>query len=494
MNNLAGFCLQYSQSMGASIKQLLLALIGVCLLTACGQTADKSVHVQVAKPNILFILSDDHRWDLIGKYHPIIKTPNIDKLANDGMVFRNAFVTTPICASSRISILTGLTERTHDFTFGRPATGIVESTNAYPKILKDGGYRSAFVGKYEIKLSGADTDRFDYFKPLLQAKTAIHNGKELPQTYYIAELANDFIEQSKNSGQPWTMSVNFWDPHAHDMDKDDQYHYPAEFEQYYANETIPAAKFSQDETFATLPEFLRKSIGHVRWTYRYGSESLYQKMVKRHYRAISGVDKAVGKIYKKLQEAGMADNTIIIYAGDNGYNINERQLAGKWFGWDEALRIPLIIVDPRNKGSKATENLDLALNIDIAPTIVELAGLTVPESYQGQSLVSLLDHDKTSTWRNEFFFEHMYQPKRVSIPPTIGLRTQQWKYVDYYNNDFKQLYDLLEDPDEKTNLANLAEYETVLKDMSNRTNDYIRRYEQQRSDEVKQRKSFVNAR
>lgn len=477
---------------------IIVFFIGSCLLIACS-THDKTVtyiDTQTKKPNVIFILADDHRWDLIGKYHPIIKTPNLDQLANKGTVFKNAFVTTPICATSRVSILTSLTERTHDFTFGRPGTGIEESNTIYPKVLKDNGYRSAFVGKYEIKLSGKSEDKFDYFKELLQTKTVNYQGKEIPQTYHIAELAKEFIAQPENKNAPWVMAVNFWDPHAHDIDKEEQYHYPEEFESYYQDITIPDAKFSRDNTFDELPDFLKESIGKVRWQYRYSTDELYQKMVKRHYRAISGVDKAVGMIYAELEKQGVADNTVIIYAGDNGYNINERQLAGKWFGWEEDLRIPLIIYDPRNKISHGKENTQMALNIDIAPTILALAGVDAPNSYQGESLTPLLSENKTviETWRKEFFFEHMYQPKRVSIPPTVGLRTQQWKYVDFYKNDFQQLYNLVDDPQEQHNLAQLPQYQSVLADLSARTDKYIEKYENLRTKEVEQRPSFINVR
>ncbi|MGJ8691830.1 MAG: sulfatase family protein [Thalassotalea sp.] len=476
------------------IISILIGAFCICSASAEQPQSNEKIVKDTTKPNILFILADDHRWDLIGKYHPIIKTPNLDKLANQGTVFKNAFVTTPICASSRASILTGLTERSHDFTFGRPGVGKVESNNIYPKLLQDQGYSSAFIGKYGINIAKQAKESFDYYKPLKQAITGEYKGKTLPQTYHIAALAEEFIEQSKNSGQHWTMSVNFWDPHAHDDDLIEQYHYPAEFEEYYTDITIPPAKFSQDQTFEQLPEFLKTSIGNVRWQYRYGTPEIYQKMVKRHYRAISGVDKAVGMIYQKLEKLGIADNTIIIYAGDNGYNINERQLAGKWFGWEEDLRVPLIVYDPRNKLAHGKENKQMALNIDIAPTILDLAGVTIPESYQGVSLTPLLNGEQPANWRDEFFFEHMYQPKRVSIPPTIGIRTAQWKYVDFYKNDFQQLYNLAADPDEKYNLAQSPEHQSVLKDLSDRTNSYIKRYENQRTDEVKSRKTFINER
>ncbi|MCM2680680.1 sulfatase family protein [Echinimonas agarilytica] len=461
-------------------------------LTSCSfsqvgdmQTSEK----ETLRPNILFILADDHRWDLLGNDHPIIKTPNLDTLANSGTVFKNTFVTTPICASSRISILTGLTERTHDFTFGQPATGVQESAAMYPALLKQAGYRSAFVGKYEIKISGEDSDRFDYFKPLLQAKTEQYHGQPLPQTYYIAELAKTFIEQSQDDATPWTMSVNFWNPHAHDFDQQDQYHYPPEFESWYQDVTIPSAKLSDDDTFSTLPDFLQASIARDRWEYRFGDEETYQKMTKRHYRAISSVDKAVGMIIKTLEQTGQADNTIIIYTGDNGYSLNERQLAGKWFGWEEDLRVPLIIYDPRGSADGTVSKM--ALNIDIAPTVLDLAGVAIPDNYQGKSLTPLLKGEPTQ-WRNEFFFEHMYQPKRVSIPPIVGVRTDNWKYVHFYKHNHQQLYDLERDPAEAVNLALDPEYRPILDDLASRTQAYIEHYEAQRSDEVAARESFKN--
>ncbi|WP_369410356.1 sulfatase family protein [Neiella litorisoli] len=469
------------------------AVLFTGMLSACKPTDSKVETVnQVApeRPNILFILADDHRWDLVGKYHPIIKTPNLDTLASKGTVFKNTFVTTPICASSRISILTGLTERTHDYTFQQPATGVQESAAMYPAMLKQAGYRSAFVGKYEIKMSGDDSDRFDFFKPLLQAKTEQYEGQELPQTYYIAELAKDFIEQNKEGKQPWTMSVNFWNPHAHDRDQQNQYHYPAEFESWYEDVTIPAAKLSDDASFANLPQFLRESIARDRWQYRFGNEATYQKMTKRHYRAISSVDRAVGMIYQALEQTGQADNTIIIYTGDNGYAMNERQLAGKWFGWEEDLRVPLIIYDPRQPQDNQ-EIAQMALNIDIAPTILALAGVDIPQTYQGKSLLPLLDNEDTE-WRGEFFFEHMYQPKRALIPPIVGVRTDKWKYIHFYKHDHQQLYDLQNDPEEAVNLATDPAYQQVVSDLAARTLSYIERYEAQRSDEVKARGRYKN--
>jgi len=441
-------------------------------------------------PNILFILADDHRWDLLSRNSSQVQTPNLDALANEGVVFKNAFVTTPICASSRISILTSLTERTHDFTFGRPPTGQEESSNVYPALLKRAGYSTGFVGKYEIKLSGKDDERFDYFKPLLQSKTAEWKGEQIPQTHYIRNLASDFIKQASVGDRPWVLAVNFWNPHAHDVDKEDQFHYPPEFDSLYANTNIEKAKASDSKDFEALPDFLKTSMGRIRWKYRFATEEMYQRIVKRHYRAISSVDEAVGSLNELLKSLHLDDNTIIIYTGDNGYALNERQLAGKWFGWEEDLRVPLIIKDPRNKTHR--EISEIALNIDIAPTILDFAGISIPASYQGRSLIPFIGAEGVDEWRDEFFFEHMYQPKRAPIPPMFGLRTVHWKFVNFYKNDYLQLFDLENDPLETTNLAYKEKYQYLTRGLLQRAKTYIEKYENARSKEVKSRKSFEN--
>ena len=472
------------------MKTLLLITLITFYLCATDASADNGSKSKHSRPNILFILADDHRWDLLGSKSSIVKTPNLDEIASEGVLFDNAFVTTPICASSRVSILTGLTERTHDFTFGRPATGEEESSNMYPALLKNAGYRTGFVGKYEIKISGADEQRFDYFKPLLQSKTNEWQGKQIPQTYYIQNLASEFIEQASKEDNPWALAVNFWNPHAHDVDKEEQFHYPAEFEDMYSDKTIPPANMSEDVVYEDLPDFLKSSMGRIRWEYRFSTPEMYQRIVKRHYRAISSVDKAVGSLNQLLKSLGVDDNTIIIYTGDNGYALNERQLAGKWFGWEEDLRVPLIIKDPRIKKHKEVK--EIALNIDIAPTILDIAGVEIPDSYQGRSLIPLVGSEEVVSWRKEFFFEHMYQPKRAPIPPMYGLRTSNWKLVNFYKNNYVQLYDLDEDPEETTNLAYRDKYLYLRDALLQRAGQYIDKYETARSKEVKSRNKFEN--
>lgn len=431
------------------------------------------------RPNILVIVADDHRQDLIGKYHDIIQTPTLDALCDQGIYFRNSYVTTPICAASRASIFTGLTERTHGYTFREPEVPADLVATAYPRLLKENGYRTGFVGKYGCKLNGAHSTRFDSYEILGQEISETYNGQSIPQTYYIANKARDFIEDAtlNHAGMPWCMSVSFWNPHAHDQDLADQYHYPPEFDLLYEELTLPDARISDDATFNALPEFLRVSKARERWGWRYEGEK-FQRMTKRYYRAITGVDKGVQMIREKLDDLEIEDNTVIIYIGDNGYMINERQLAGKWFGWEECLRVPLILYDPRSHAVKGVELDQTALNIDLAPTIAELAGVTIPEMYQGRSLYPLM-LGESPLWREEFFFEHYFLASGGTlIPRNEGVRTENWKYVNFVLDDYEQLYDLKNDPGEVTNLAHLASYSNTMAQLRHASTAYIELYDE----------------
>ncbi|WPJ97273.1 sulfatase-like hydrolase/transferase [Coraliomargarita algicola] len=448
-------------------------LIVGCYLLSCAAAFGSDA---LTRPNILVLIADDHRKDLIGKYHDIVVTPALDDLCDTGVFFNNAYATTPICAASRASIFTGLTERTHGYTFGESAVPAQFTATAYPKMLKENGYRTGFVGKFGCELSETSSERFDYYEDFWRTINKTYNGEAIPQTYYKAQKARDFIEDAhtNHAGTPWCMSVSFWDPHAFDHDLENQYYYPPEFETLYDDVTIPDARISDDATFNALPDFIKTSMCRTRWGWRYETPEKYQRMVKRHYRSITGVDKGVQMIRDKLTELGIADNTVIIYMGDNGYMINERQLAGKWLGWDECLQVPLIIYDPRDGGLRGAELDQVALNIDLAPTILELAGIDIPDMYQGKSLYPLLSGENPP-WRNEFFFEH-YFTANGQIPRSEGVRTDQWKYVKYPLDNFEQLYDLQADPGEVTNLAGNAAYADELALMQTASSAYVDLY------------------
>jgi len=429
------------------------------------------------KPNIIFILTDDQRWDALGYAgNNIIQTPEMDRLAKQGYYFKNALVTTPICAASRASILTGLYERMHGFTFQTGPIGEVYMDKAYPKLLKEAGYYTGFFGKYGVQYenTAALFDEFDsydrngrfgdkrgYFYKTLGEDT-VH------LTRYTGQQALDFLDNRTNS-EPFCLSLSFSAPHAHD-NAELQYFWQAESDKLHQKEDMPGPLLAGDNYFNALPESVRNGFNRTRWYWRYDTPEKYQHSVKGYYRMIAGIDRELGKIRAKLKAKGIDKNTIIILMGDNGYFLGERQLAGKWLMYDNSIRVPLIIYDPRKKGKTTIE--EMALNIDVPATMLDAAGLSVPESYQGKSLLPLIGKEVSSLNRDTVLVEHLWYFE--NIPPSEGLRTKDWKYLRYREDkSIEELYHLKNDPQEKENLAKEAQYQEVLSALRRKCDELI---------------------
>ena len=418
------------------------------------------------RPNIIFILTDDQRWDALGYAgNKLISTPEMDKLAKQGVYFENALVTTPICAASRATILTGLYERTHRFNF---QTGNVRQEymdQSYPKLLKSAGYQTGFYGKYGIRDDNQDEmfddyeiydrnnaydDRRGYYYKTLENDT-VH------LTRYTGQKALDFIEKA-NSEQPFCLSLSFSAPHAHDR-AEDQYFWQETTDALLKNTKIPDPKLAEDKYFMAQPSYVRDGFNRLRWTWRYDTPEKYQHSVKGYYRMIAGIDLEIAKIRKKLEERGLADNTVIILMGDNGYFMGERQLAGKWLMYENSIRVPLIIFDPRSNRHK--DIADMALNVDVPSTIVDFAGVKIPDFWQGKSLKPIVDSSVNTLSRDTVLIEHIWDFKH--IPPSEGVRTREWKYFRYVNDkSHEELYHIKKDGWEMKELSSNEKYAKVL--------------------------------
>lgn len=405
-------------------------------------------------PNIVFLLTDDQRWDTLGCMgHPIVRTPNVDSLAREGVLFRNNFCATAICCTSRATIFSGLHETTHrisDFS-----TALPEPVHArtYPVLLKRAGYRMGFVGKYGVGTDMPAGD-YDYWQGLAgQAGTYWHEwkGRRTHLTRMMGEQAIEFLESSSGD-RPFCLSVSFKAPHAEDPNPR-QYIYDPAQDGLYKDATVPVPKTAAPEYFDRLPDFLKTSEGRVRWGWRFRTPESYQEMVKGYLRLISGVDDVVGDIRSSLHRLGLAGNTVIVYTSDNGYLLGEHGLADKWFMYEESIRTPLVVYDPRLPAPlRGSERTEMALNVDLAPTFVSLAGLQAPSSMQGSSLLPLV-WGESPRWRQDWFYSHHFRHKL--IPQSEGVRAERWKYIRYIesNPTFEELYDLRADPGETANLA-----------------------------------------
>jgi len=433
------------------------------------------------RPNILFVLTDDQRWNTLGCMGDTnILTPNIDRLAQQGVLFQNHFVTTSICCCSRASIFTGQYMRRHGIEgFGQPFTS-AQWAETYPALLRQNGYRTGFIGKFGVgddPAVKAMADKFDYWRGVPgQGGKYFINPNDLNRTHETKKFGDDALEfiSSTSANQPFCLSLSFTAPHARDtMPHLEQYQPDDRDRSLYTGVMIPEPVTDNPDYFAKLPKSVQNSEGHRRWLWRFDTPEHYEISVKNYYRLISGIDREVGRIMAELEKGGLASNTVVIYTSDNGYFLGDRELSDKFFMYEEGLRDPLIVFDPRepaaNRGRSETA---MTLNIDFAPTMLALAGVTPPAGMQGRSLIPLVENQRPADWRTEFFYEHHTFPK--IIPPSEGVRTERYSYIRWINEKplVEELFDLKNDQLEGHNLAAKPEFEQTLTQLRARWEKY----------------------
>lgn len=449
----------------ALLRLLVLFLVSLPCTTA--RAADPA-----PRPNIVFLLTDDQRFDALGcAGNPLIKTPNIDALAATGVRFTNHFVTTAICNCSRASIFTGQYERRHGIVdFKTPLTP-EQWARTYPALLRQAGYRTGFTGKFGVgdaPYIAAKSADFDFFrgKPG-QGGPLFIDPKDPTHTHATARFGQDALDflDGCTKDKPFCLSVSFNSPHARDG-KPREFQPDVRDESLYAVDTIPTPETAGDAYYQRLPEFAKHGEGRKRWEARFKTPEMFQATMRDYYRLVSGIDREVGRIVDKLAEKGLAENTVIVFTSDNGWFAGERGMADKWLMYEESIRVPLIVVDPRlPKDQRGRTDSAMTLNIDFAPTLLDYAGVTAPPQMQGRSLRPVIAGRTPADWRTRFFYEHHYGPK--IIPPSEGVRTTRWAYLRWIapNPVTEELYDLQADPREKDNLAADPKHAAVMQEM-----------------------------
>ncbi|MFM1870794.1 MAG: hypothetical protein RL398_216 [Planctomycetota bacterium] len=466
-----GKALDYDAPMMAAFLVRLRAAVSCLPLLGAACAIGEEVHDEAAPPpNVLVILTDDQRWDSMSVTgNALVDTPNLDRLAHDGVRFANAFVTTPICAASRATLFTGDYECAHGFTFATPPLAEPWVAASYPVRLRQAGYRTGFVGKFGVKVpQGGEQRMFDSYAPLNPPYFKKQkDGTQRHLTDLSIDRAIEFLDGCKQD-QPWCLSISFNAPHAVDGDPQ-QYFWPAAQDAVYAETRWPVPATMTDEFFAGLPEFLRTSESRVRFGWRFDEPSKYQRMVTGYHRMIRGVDAAVGRLRDELQRRGLADNTVIVFLSDNGYFLGERGLAGKWYGYEESLRVPLVVVDPRQKARAGRVVEVPALNVDVAPTVLDYAGL--PAVMQGRSLRPLVRGEVPADWRTDFLFEHRF--KHARIPESEGVRDARFTYIRWYEQKpvVEELYDRDADPAQLHNVVGDPAHAATLARLRARTDE-----------------------
>lgn len=427
-------------------------------------------------PNIVFFFADDQTTSTLGCYgNDIIQTPNIDSLARQGTLFNNAFVSQPICWVSRTTILTGLTGR----GYRAPGSGDVARPDAvsklYSDILRTYGYRTGYFGKWHAKMPKdfRREDHFDEFQAIFRKPYYKRqpDGSLRHETELIVDQGIDFI-RNQPEGKPFALNMWFNACHAEDHDRRPgigHYPWPRVVDGMYDDIEIGPPRLSNPTIFNALPDFLQRSVNRSRYFWRWNTSKKYQTNIRAYYRMVSGIDGAIGRFMEALREAGLAENTIIVYSADNGYYLGNRGMAGKWSHFEESLRVPLIVCDPRVAKENRGQTVDaIALNLDLPSTFIDWAGGVVPAHYQGRSLKPIVSGTTPNNWRTESFHEHF--AVRHRIPAFEGLRNQNFKYVRYIDHGKREfLHNLQKDPDELINLADNPDYADVLQEMRLRT-------------------------
>ncbi|MCB9880680.1 MAG: sulfatase [Planctomycetes bacterium] len=461
--------------------RLLVAVAHVALASVTAASVAAVATAQEGRPrNVLFILSDDQRHDQLScAGHPIVETPHLDALAARGMRFRRAFVTTPICAASRASILTSLYERTHRTTFRTKAMAAEHFETSYPLVLHRAGYRTGFVGKFGVNAPvDLRKESFDVFVPISTNPyfKKQPDGTKRHTSEIIGDHAVAFLRE-QDPKRPFCLSISFNAVHAEDGDKENHYPWPIAMDGRYEDVTIPPPAMSDPAIYDAHPDFLKTSLNRQRFFWRWDTPEKYDRNMRAYYRMLSGMDRVIGRVLDALRARGLEDDTLVIFCGDNGYYMGQRGFAGKWSHYDESLRVPLILADPRApESARGTVNDAFALNIDIAATILDAAGVSVPERYQGRSLLEFVHGGSPKSWRHEFFCEHLmhYPPRKGTkdggIPKWEGIRQERWSYARYFEQEpvYEYLHDLQNDPQQLRNLALEPEFAETLRRLRER--------------------------
>jgi N-acetylglucosamine-6-sulfatase len=445
-----------NRTTGKGVFPILGAVSLVSLVLSFGSGLSVAGPLHDERPNIIFILCDEQRWDFMRcAGHPFLETPNMDRLAREGILFSNAFVTTSLCSPSRASFLTGQYAHTHGVR--NNFTPWQENNRTFLEMLNDAGYDTAFIGKWHMPgrlpaLRGVDP--FITFTiqggqgRYLNCPLIVNGEERASRKPYITEELTDhaieFIERERES--PFCLYLahkaahHRWIPPAHLAD-------------LYHDKEVP------------FPEGFNPWIPVTRGQIYNGSNHGFVKAIYRDYcRALVAVDEQVGRILGRLDVLGMARNTLVVLAGDNGFFWGEHNRfgTGRW-AYEESIRIPFLVRYPggiRDVGRKADQ---MILNIDVAPTFLEVAGVSVPDEMEGRSLVPILK-SASAPGRKAFVYEY-YRDFPYRVPPIRGLRTEKHMYIEYEGRRKAELYDMESDPRQKDNLMKTEEGERLSREL-----------------------------
>ena len=428
-----------------------LAALSLVLLTSIPAAAQ-------TRRNIVFILSDDHRYDFMG-FHPkapkFLETPSLDRLAAEGAHIRNAFVTTSLCSPSRASILTG------QYTFRH---GVVDNSRSikeeavfFPEMLKKAGYRTGFFGKWHM---GHHTDEpqpgFDRWVSFpgqgsYEKNTLNIDGKRIESNGYITDVLTDYALEwlrSQDGSAPFLLYLSHKAVHAEFVPAPRHRGRYAEARLEY-----PVTMADTERNNRNKPKWVREQrYGWHGVEYMYNGSMTFNEFYRAYAETLLALDESVGRVLDQLVASGLAKNTLVVYMGDNGFSFGEHGLIDKRHAYEESIRVPMLAWAP-GLIAPGTRVDDMVLNVDVAPTFLDAAGVSPSTPMDGRSFVPLLRGQKVSTWRDSFVYTYYWESYFPHTPTVFALREGRYKFMYYHGIwDLNELYDLEADPMERVNL------------------------------------------
>ena len=469
-------------------------------LTASALTARFGLAANGKPWNILMMFSDDHAWQAISAYGgKLLKTPHIDRIGLEGMRFDNCLVTNSICAPSRAVVLTGKHSHKNGVIDNRAVFDGSQQT--FPKLLQAAGYQTAMIGKWHLKTDPTGFDHWevlpgqgDYYNPHFLTPGGRHQ-REGYVTNIIGDLTLDWLKNGRDPNKPFLLFSQQKAPHRNWMPAPDKlWHFrgetlpePETLFDDYSTRARPAHEQEMEidrhmkwHNDLKVPEWADRSMfpdgsrqmgllteeQQRQWDAAYGpaNEKLlkenpqgrdlvrwkYQRYVKDYLRCISSVDDNVGRVLSYLDEAGLAENTLVVYSSDQGFYLGEHGWFDKRWIYDESLRTPLLMRMP-GVIAPGSSNRHLVSNLDVAQTFLEVAGQPQPSDMQGASMLPLMKGERPADWRRSFYY-HYYEKGEHNVPPHDGLRTQRFTFVHFYESDEWELFDNTRDPHQINNV------------------------------------------
>lgn len=512
------------------MKKILFPLLALILLSAsCKKQMKEKTH---ERPNILFIFSDDHAYQAISAYGGMLKdvapTPNIDKIAEQGMMFRRCLVTNSICGPSRACIISGKYGHLNGFVSNEGGTEFDGSQQTFPKIMQSAGYNTAIIGKWHL---GSEPTGFNYWEVLPgqgfyynpQFKTQVGSRTDTGYvTEIITEKALAWLASNKDSEQPFMLMMQHkaphreWEPGPKELKLYKDVVFPEPHNLFDTYENRGKAAKEQDMSIEItmrlekdLKMFENEKLGttarlnksqEADWDKVYdpiiekfrkdqpkGKDLVrfkYQRYMQDYLACIASVDKSVGSVLTYLKENGLDKNTIVVYSSDQGFYLGEHGWFDKRFMYEESLRTPLLIKWP-GVVIPGSQNTDLVSNLDFAQTFLEMAGIDAPKDMQGASLVPVLKGQTPEDWRKEHYYHYYEYPSWHMVKRHYGITTERYKLMHFYHDiDEWEMYDLQKDPAEMNNIYAVDAYTQVKADLLARLEQLRLKY--QDSDELTQ--------